>query len=388
MATPSLLEQLTQLTTVVPETADIEVLQQLGSQDANLSASLITAAAQQPQHAAIVDAAMDWAQMTIGKGGNRKLAAIRAVERLAMEFAKHILELIPGSVSIAIDGRLAYKRRQTIERARAMLKQLDDAGVDRERVLLKIPATWEGIEAARKLRDKDGLRAHMILVFGMHQLAACADAGAAVVAPAVGRITDFHKKQQGVAEFAPADDPGVQTALRMGRYLEEHGYATRLMPGMFRGHQQALALAGCPSLSLPCKLIEVLKEERGSVEALPPPDEVAAKLAVDQGNFEALHGADPVSSKKLQSGVKNLSWAVVAQETQLVEWIARRQDEQAESSTLQLFRIWDYDGDGFIDREEWGGTDAVFNALDRDNNGRISLEEMAVGLGAPYNADD
>ena len=109
---------------------------------------------------------------------------------------------------------------------------------------------------------------------------------------------------------------------------------------------------------------------------------------MDANTFSSMHSADPVSATKLQGGVLNLSWAVVSQEKQLVDWIMARQDKAAESSTVTLFRIWDYDNDGYIDREEWSGTEEVFNALDRDNNGRISLEEMAIGLGAPYKPDE
>ena len=161
-----------------------------------------------------------------------------------------------GSVSLDVDGRLAFKRRQTIDRARAVLDQLDELGVDKSRVFLKIPATWEGIEAARKLREKDGARCHMTLVFGMHQLAACADAGASIIAPAVGRITDFHKKRDGVDRYPGPTDPGVLATKAMRDYLERHGYGSRLMPSMFRGTDQALALAGAELISLPSSLLD------------------------------------------------------------------------------------------------------------------------------------
>ncbi|MCA9620475.1 MAG: hypothetical protein KC731_15745, partial [Myxococcales bacterium] len=313
--------------------------------------------------------------------------ATRAVERLALEFARDLLEVVDGSVSLEVDGRLAFKRRAIIERARVMLDQLAEAGIDRERILLKIPATWEGIEAARKLKDKNGARCHMTLVFGLHQLAACADAGASVIAPAVGRITDFHKKQDGVEGYAPDADPGVLAVRRMLAYLAAHHPETRLMASTFRSPEQASALADCPLLCLPPKIIEELQASEAPVLDLPPVD-VPERLSIDQAAFQKLHAADALAQSKLASAVQNLSWAYVSQEKQLVEWIAKRQDEAAESSTLALFRIWDYDGDGFIDREEWNGTEEVFNALDRDNNGRISLEEMAAGLGAPYRPEE
>ncbi len=385
----SMLDALSRHSRLVPETAELDVVRRYQPLHVNLSASRITAAAQQPGQEKIVDDAIRWAQKRVGKGGNRRLVAKEAVDRLAVEFVQELCGLVRGDVSVEVDGRLAYKRRQMIDRARALMDQLAEAGADTQRVLLKLPATWEGIEAARKLRDKNGYRCHLTLVFGMHQLAACADAGAALVSPAVGRISDFHRKREGVDSYQPDSDPGVLLTRSMHDYLMAHGYRdTVLMPGMFRGIQQALALTGIERLSLPTKLLDLLEHEpedaaprvtaEGAAERAPD------KLSLDQKRFAELHKADAAADAKLAAALQNLSWAAVSQENQLCDHISRRQDEAAETSTLALFRIWDYDGDGFIDREEWNGTEEVFNALDRDNNGRISLEEMAIGLGAPY----
>lgn len=388
----SLLDALRQVTEVVPESGELSLVKRFGAKHVNLSTSMITAAAQQPEHHDVVDAAILWAQKQVGKGGNRKLVAIHAVERLELEFARSLLAQVDGSVSIDVDGRLAFKRRQTIDRARAILDQLAELGIDKERILLKIPATWEGIEAAHKLREKNGARCHMTLVFGIHQVAACADAGASVIAPAVGRISDWHKKQDGVDGYPPDRDPGVAAAIAMHDYLERHGYPSRLMPAMFRSADQALALAGSEMVSLPTTLLEELEGRQGEVDArvgVPGAQGRGTdKIEVDQATFKQLHAADELSKSKLASAVQNLSWAYVSQEKQLTDWITSRQDVAAESSTAMLFKIWDYDGDGYIDREEWNGTDEVFNALDKNGDGRISLEEMAVGLGAPHQPDE
>ncbi len=390
MSDPSLLTELAKLSAIVPETAELETITRYGSQHVNLSASRLTAAAQLPQHAEIVDEAIQSAQEKVGKAGNRKLVAIRAVERLPVAFAKRILDLIDGQLSVEVDGRLAFKRRTLIDKARTIMDLFEQAGIDKTRIMLKIPATWAGIEAAAKLREKNDIQCHMTLVFGMHQVAASADAGAAIIAPSVGRITDWHKKNDGVDAFSPEEDPGVQRAAQMHAYLRAHNYDTKLMPSTFRSEEQALALAGCDLLCLPPKLIDELATRHGSVQLAVGTngDASVERLTIDQASFDTLQGNDPVSRSKLTAGVKNLSWAVVAQEKQLVNWIGQRQDNEAEDSTIALFGTWDYDGDGFIDREEWNGSAAVFNALDRDNNGRISLEEMAAGLGAPYRSDD
>ncbi len=388
----TLLDKLRAHSDIVPETAEVATVRQLRAKHVSLSASRITAAAQMPEHARIVDEAVAWAQKKVGKGGNRKLVAIHAVQRLSVVFAHAMSEAIEGNVSVAVDGRLAHKRRATLDAARSLVAQLDELGVGKDRVLLKIPATWEGIEAARKLHDKDGIRCHMTLVFGVHQLAACADAGAAIISPAVGRITDWHKKRHGVQNYAAADDPGVHVAISMYDYLQAHGYGATLMPGMFRNIAQAVALCGCPLLSLPPKLLALLGEDDHDVTRCVSPDgcleRASDKLEIDGDTFSSMHSADEVSHQKLHGSVQNLSWALVSQEKQLIAWINARQDAAAESSTLALFKTWDYDGDGFIDREEWSGTPEVFNALDRDNNGRISLEEMALGLGAPFKPEE
>ncbi|MEM9694987.1 MAG: hypothetical protein AAGA56_20770, partial [Myxococcota bacterium] len=193
----------------------------------------------------------------------------------------------------------------------------------------------------------------------------------------------FHRKKSPERDLDLNTDPGLQAADEMRAYLAAHHPDATLMPGTFRGLEPALALAGFARLSLPPKLLALIDAESerplSTREALPPTD----ALHLDKAGFESAHRAHEVASAKLAGGVQNLNWAVVAQEKQLADWISARQDAAAERSTLALFRTWDYDGDGYIDREEWSGTEEVFNALDRNNDGRISLEEMALGLGAP-----
>ena len=390
--TDTLLGRLSSLSQIVLETADLGLARAHEAQHINLSASGITAAAQSPDHTRLVDAAVQFAQKSVGKGGNRKLVSIHAVARLAIEFAAAMVEQVPGRVSVEVDGRLAHKRRALIDQARRLVGGLVELGVAKRRILVKLPATWEGIEAARTLQAKSDIGCHLTLVFGMHQTAACADAGVTLLSPAVGRITDWHKKNDGVEGYPVDEDPGVKATLAMRDYLLSHDYDTELMPATFRNIDQVLALAGCPLLSLPPKLLCLLAEKSGPLEAAfdqsAPPSSTIDKLSVDSARFSTMHADDPVAAAKLLAGVRNLSWAVVSQEKQLTAWISERQDEAAETSTLALFKIWDFDGDGFIDREEWNGSDAVFNAIDSNNNGRISLEEMAIALGAPYEHEE
>jgi transaldolase len=299
MTDANLLAQLGALSALAIETADVGAIRTCGARDVHLSASRITAAAQGPEHADIVDAALDWAQQDIGKGGNRKLAAIRAVDRLSLEFARRAAALVEGRVSLELDARTAFQTAATVERGRSAAEQLGRAGIAADRVLLKIPATWEGIQAAAKLEKLD-IRCHLTLVFGMHQAAACADAGATVVSPAVGRITDWHAKQAKVEDFAPAEDPGVLGCVRMQHYLRRHGYRTELWPSTFRSVEQALALAGCDGIALPTALIHELRSRVGHLERKldggSAPSHGIDKLEVDAGRFTSMHNADPVSS--------------------------------------------------------------------------------------------
>jgi len=389
-AMDTLLQKLFAESELVPESAEPGFIASLPARHANLGTARITAAAQDAAQSSIVDAAVRWAQKDVGKGGNRKLASMRAVDRLSVEFACAIANKIQGFVSVELDGRIAYQKRATIDKARELVLQLEELGIAKERVVVKIPATLEGLEAAALLRSKSEIRCMMTLVFGTHQVAASADAGAHSIAPSVGRISDWHKQNGNSA--VGHDDPGVQAVWSMRDYLRTHGYETAVVPCAFRGLEQVLALAGIEYMSLPSALIDEL---RGRTEELPPHSPRAAlqpstegRLTVDAAAYNRLHAADPLATSKLQDGVRNLSFAAVAQQQQLGEWIQKRQDEAAETSMLAFFRVWDFDGDGYIDREEWNGTDQVFNALDRDKDGRISVAELALGLGAPATPKD
>ncbi|MBM4358351.1 MAG: hypothetical protein FJ096_09610 [Deltaproteobacteria bacterium] len=380
----SLLQKFFALTEIVPESADLGLAASLPARHVNLTVARLNEAAQDPAHAPILDAAVQWAQRQVGKGGNRKLAAMKAVDRLGVEFVRAIAGRIQGHVCVELDGRIAHQKRATIDRAREVIAQLEELGVPKERVVVKLPATLEGIDAARVLTGKSDIRCMMTLVFGIYQVAASADAGAFAVAPAVGRFADGPRAE---TPTNAAEDPGVVATWTMRDYLRTHGYDTSVVPCAFRNVDQVLALAGIESVMLAPNLIEELRRrEDDTLPRSPRADATASeheRLTVDAGTFNRLHGGDALATARLQEGVRNLGFAVVAQQQQLGEWIAGRQHDAAVDTTIAFFRVWDFDGDGYIDREEWNGTDAVFNALDRDKDGRISIEELALGLGAP-----
>ncbi|MEM1031399.1 MAG: transaldolase family protein [Myxococcota bacterium] len=387
-------------TELATESTDLGLLDRHPIAHVDLRCARVAAAAERPDHEALVEEAVAWAQQQVGRGGNRKLVGVLAGDRFQLLLAAALQRRVGGDVSVEVDPRLAHKRRAAIDKAREMLRQLEEIGADPTRVLLKLPATWEGIEAARKLREKNGARCHIALVFGRHQLAAAAQAGAALVTFSVGRITDFHEKRDDGGVLADdgawpdGEDPGVAVVRRMRGYLARHHPEVMTMGDAFRGLSQVVALSDTVErLCLPPPLLEAWGHvgddhpaETPSVSDHAAEDEQEGLPAIDAGTFRRLHDADRLARTKTRSSVQNLSWAAVSRERRLLDWITRRQDVAAERTTLALFRTWDYDGDGFIDREEWAGTDEVFNALDRDDDGRISLEEMALGLGAPVAA--
>ena len=381
----SQLDKLQWFSAVVPETADLEEVRRHAKTDVNLTAARVRAAAQLHEHDDIVDEAVAAAQAQ-ARRGNRALVATYGVDRLMAAFARRIAGLVPGRVSVEIDARLAHDTRQLVERARSTMERVEEGGVDRHRLLAKLPGTWEGIRAAEQLLT-DGIRSHVGFVLGLHQAAACADAGVDIVEVPVGRISDWHKAATGAAAAHPEDDPGVLLATQIFDFVHQHDYPCKVMASTFRSPAQAIALAGCDSVTLPGKLIEVLAEPGEVAERLHHPSEGSLKKErepMDANAFRKAMVDDSMATAKLQETVRSTQFTLSALEKLIGEWISQRQDRAAAASTSTLFSIWDFNGDGFIDREEWGGSDAVFNAIDRDNNGRISLQELAEALGAPF----
>src|SRR5882762_8170412 len=220
----SYLEQLKQITVVVADTGDIHSIRKFTPRDATTNPSLITAAAQMPEYQDVVRTALDWSRRESGKGALREDIVKLAVDRLAVEFGLRILQIVPGRVSTEVDARLSHDTAKTLEKARFLMKLYETAGVKRERILIKIASTWEGIRAAEVL-EKEGIHCNLTLLFGMHQAVACADAGVTLISPFVGRILDWYKKDTG-QDYVGAEDPGVQSVTTIYNYYKKFGYKT------------------------------------------------------------------------------------------------------------------------------------------------------------------
>src|SRR5438094_7980629 len=211
---PSLLEQLNQMTVVVCDTGDLNSIKKFKPRDATTNPSLITAAAQMPEYADVVDGALRWAeQQDAGK------VVPLALDRLAVEFGLRILQIVPGRVSTEVDARLSYDTPGSIDKGRALIKMYEAAGAKRERILIKLASTWEGIRAAEVL-EKEGIHCNLTLLFGIHQAVACAEAGVTLISPFVGRILDWFLKDTGRTEYAPEEDPGVVSVTRIYNYFK------------------------------------------------------------------------------------------------------------------------------------------------------------------------
>jgi transaldolase len=298
----SLLDSLRQHTTVVADTGDFEAMRALRPTDATTNPSLIFKAVQ-------LEAYKPLLQQTVR--AHRGAAAPELTDRLLVAFGREILNIVPGRVSTEVDARLSFDTRATIERARGLIALYEEAGVPRERVLIKVASTWEGIQAARVLQQ-EGVRCNLTLLFSLPQAVACAEAGVQLVSPFVGRIYDWHKKAAGAqwveAEHAGAQDPGVQSVARIYFYYKHFGIKTEVMGASFRNAGQILALAGCDLLTIsPELLAELAGKEGGVTPALSAEqafNQAMERMPADEVSFRTLMNEDAMASEKLSEGIR------------------------------------------------------------------------------------
>jgi transaldolase len=247
------LESLKTMTTVVADTGEFNSIKALGPVDSTTNPSLIYKAAEQEDYRGLISKAVE-------EGRSEGLAHI--LDLLAVEFGVKILDLIPGRVSTEVDARLSFDTQGTIEKARKLIGLYESRGIKRERILIKIATTWEGIKAAEVL-EKEGIHCNLTLLFSLVQAAACAEAGVRLISPFVGRILDWHKKNSGVSSIPAEEDPGVISVTQIYNYYKMHGYKTQVMGASFRNKEEIMELAGCDLLTISPALLEELKNTPG-----------------------------------------------------------------------------------------------------------------------------
>ena len=374
------------MTVAVADTGDIQAIETFTPRDATTNPSLITAAAQMPQYQEIVDDTLKKARKESGSTATLSEVVTLAFDRLAVSFGLKILEIIPGRVSTEVDARLSYDTQATIEKAHYLIGQYEAAGISRDRILIKIASTWEGIKAAESL-EKEGIHCNLTLLFGLHQAIACAEAGVTLISPFVGRILDWYVKETG-KNYSPTEDPGVQSVTTIYNYYKKFGYKTEVMGASFRNIGEIIELAGCDLLTISPKLLDQLRStEETLVRKLDPAkvDQSITKIDMDQATFEKMHAENAMANEKLAEGIAGFTKALEALEHLLEERLTRLEGAEIVSHAAEdIFHAYDLDGDGFITREEWAGIDVVFDALDSDHDGKITVAEMSAGLGAAF----
>src|SRR5918996_3410912 len=275
------LEALRKHSLVVADTGDIEAVARWKPQDATTNPSLLLASAEDPRYRHLMDRDMD---------------------RVFVNFGCEILKHIRGRVSTEVDARLSFDTEKSVEKARRFISLYEEAGVKRERVLIKLASTWEGIRAAQKL-EREGIHCNMTLLFSFAQAVACADAGVTLISPFVGRIYDWHRQQRKVEDIEISEDPGVASVTRIYAYYKKHGYATQVMGASFRKTGQILALAGCDLLTIAPDLLEKLSRAAGEIPRRLSPEVAKAqsipRVDIDEKSFRWMHNEDAMATDKL-----------------------------------------------------------------------------------------
>ena len=303
----TLLESLKKYTTVVADTGDIEAIARHRPQDATTNPSLLFHAAQMPDYRRLVEEAAELAQE---RGGSHEEMAAEFIDRLFVLFGSEILKVVPGRVSTEVAASLSFDTTGTIAKARKLISLYEKKGVARERILIKIASTWEGIRAA-ELLEKEGIHCNLTLLFSFAQAVACAEAGVTLISPFVGRIYDWYKKENKGAEIPPDQDPGVASVARIYNYYKKYGYKTQVMGASFRNVNQIVRLAGCDLLTISPELLEQLEKTEGTLDRkLDPATAKAAKedrLHLDEKTFRWMHNEDAMATEKLAEGIRKFN---------------------------------------------------------------------------------
>lgn len=299
------LDSLRELTVVVADTGDIDAIRQYKPEDATTNPSLILSAAALPQYAALIDEAIAYGKQ---QSQDKAQQLVDAEDKLVVNIGLEILKLVPGRVSTEVDARLSYDTEATVAKARKLIALYEAAGINKNRILIKIASTWQGIRAAEIL-EKDGINCNLTLLFSEAQARACAEAGVYLISPFVGRILDWYKANTDKKEYAPAEDPGVISVTKIYNYYKQYGYKTVVMGASFRNVGEIIELAGCDRLTIAPPLLKTLHETPNAVvRKLAFQGEVQAKpQPLTEAEFYWQHNSDAMAVEKLAEGIRKFA---------------------------------------------------------------------------------
>jgi len=316
MTNKSKLEQLKEMTTVVADTGDFEAISQYSPEDATTNPSLILKAAQMPAYKNLVSQVI--AAVAAENLSSEEQLSL-CMDKLAVGIGGKIVAVVPGRVSTEVDARLSFNTAGSISKARQIISLYEKAGIGKERVLIKMASTFEGIRAA-ELLEKEGINCNLTLLFNFSQAAAAADAGAYLISPFVGRILDWHKASTGRTDYSPAEDPGVQSVTQIYNYYKQSGYNTVVMGASFRNIDEITELAGCDRLTISPQLLQELDDDFGVLTRKLDPNNTGASIEYTLGgesSFRYELNNDPMATEKLSHGIR----AFVADQVKLESWL-------------------------------------------------------------------
>lgn len=300
------LEKLQQFTTLVADTGDIESMRRYQPEDATTNPSLLLKAVALPHYETQLQQARQYAETL---GGDSQTQLDNATDKLAVLIGQEILNIVPGRVSTEVDARLSFDKQASIARARKLIDLYEQNGIERNRILIKLASSWEGIQAATEL-EKDNINCNLTLLFSFAQAQACADAGVFLISPFVGRIFDWYKKFDGVDSYAPAEDPGVRSVQRIYSYYKTHGFNTVVMGASFRNSDQIRQLAGCDRLTISPGLMQELEDSVEPLERILDPESISstdAKTKHSEASLRWGHNEDAMATEKLAEGIRSFA---------------------------------------------------------------------------------
>ena len=300
------LEKLQQFTTLVADTGDIESIRRYQPEDATTNPSLLLKAVGLPHYETLLQQARKYAET---RGGDSQTQLDNATDQLAVLIGREILNIVPGRVSTEVDARLSFDKQASMARARKLIDLYEHHGIGRNRILIKLASTWEGIQAAAEL-EKDKINCNLTLLFSFAQAQACADAGVFLISPFVGRIFDWYKKFDGVDSYAPTEDPGVRSVQRIYTYYKTHGFDTVVMGASFRNSDQIRQLAGCDRLTISPDLMQELADSSEPLERILDPETTLsadARIRLSEAAFRWGHNEDAMATEKLAEGIRQFA---------------------------------------------------------------------------------